>query len=238
MSAKPKTAMLLAAGLGSRMRPLTDTRPKPLVEVNGKALADHALERLDEAGVSTVAVNLHYKADMLEAHLANRKSPKIVFSDERAALLETGGGIAKALPLLGKEPFIVVNTDSLWTEGTKPALLRLQEAWDDATMDCLLLVAPTVSSLGYNGRGDFSLEPDGTLVRRQESQLAPFVFTGAYILHPRLFNNAPEGKFSMNVLWDRAIETGKLKGLRHDGVWMEINTPKAVDIASDVLANL
>lgn len=231
-------AMLLAAGLGTRMRPLTNDRPKPLVEVNGKALIDHALEKLKDVGVRKAVVNLHYKADMLEAHFANVKTPEIVFSDERDTLLETGGGIVKALSALGAEPFFVVNTDSLWTEGAKPALARLRDAWNDDTMDCLLLVASTATSIGYSGRGDFWLEPDGTLSRRKESQPAPFVFTGIYLLHPRLFKGAPKGKFSMNVLYDKALKAGRLKGLRHDGVWIEVGTPDAVDIASDVFAKL
>ena len=228
--------MLLAAGLGTRMRPLTCDRPKPLVEVAGKPLIDHVLERLREAGVGQAVVNVHYKAEMLEAHLSGVESPKIVISDEREELLETGGGLVKALPHLGSEPFFLVNTDSLWTEGAQPGLGRLRQAWNDDTMDMLLLLSSTVASFGYSGRGDFQCEPDGTLTRRAENEIAPFVFTGVYLAHPRIFKGAPKGKFSMNVLFDKAIERGRLKGLRHDGVWMEINTPEAIKIAEEALA--
>ena len=232
------TAMLLAAGLGTRMRPLTDERPKPLVEVDGKPLIDHGLERLRAAGVKKAVVNVHYLADMLEAHLAKVTTPEIIISDERAELLETGGGLAKALPELGDKPFLVVNTDSVWVESVTPALTRLMERWKDDAMDCQLLVCPTVSSLGYNGTGDFNLLPDGRLERRIEREVAPFVFTGAYMMHPRLFKNAPEGKFSMNVLFDKAIKEGRLHGVRHDGQWLEINTPQSVDVASATLRDL
>ena len=229
-------AMLLAAGLGTRMRPLTCDRPKPLVEVAGKPLIDHVLERLREAGVGQAVVNVHYKAEMLEAHLSGVESPKIVISDEREELLETGGGLVKALPHLGSEPFFLVNTDSLWTEGAQPGLARLRQAWNNDTMDMLLLLSSTVASFGYSGRGDFHCGPDGTLTRRAENEIAPFVFTGVYLAHPRIFKGAPKGKFSMNVLFDKAIERGRLKGLRHDGVWMEINTPEAIKIAEEALA--
>lgn len=228
-------AMMLAAGLGTRMRPLTDERPKPLIEVAGKPLIDHALERLRGAGVEQAVVNVHYKADMLEAHLSTVSAPKIVISDERKELLETGGGLVKALPHLGAEPFFMVNTDSLWTEGARPSLERLRQAWNDETMDMLLLLCSTTSSHGYAGSGDFHCDADGTLSRRTENEIAAFVFTGVYLVHPRIFKNAPEGKFSMNLLFDKAIEAGRLKGLRHDGEWMEINTPEAIATAEQVL---
>lgn len=233
-----QSAMILAAGLGTRMRPLTNDMPKPLIKVNKRALINHALNRLDAAGVKEAVVNVHYQADKLEAYLKKAKSPKILVSNERKLLLETGGGVAKALPKLGKKPFFVVNTDSLWAEGTVPALTRLKNAWDDETMDAILLLAPTVSSLGYSGNGDFNMDADGNLTRRGERQIAPFVFTGAYILHPRLFKNAPKGKFSMNLLFDKAIKAGRLKGVRHDSLWIEVNTPEAVEIASTVMADL
>lgn len=230
-------AMMLAAGLGTRMRPLTCDRPKPLVEVAGKPLIDHALERLRHAGVEQAVVNVHYKAEMLEDHLSKVAAPKIVISDERSELLETGGGLVKALPHLGKKPFFLVNTDSLWTEGTQPGLERLRRGWNDETMDMLLLLSSTIASYGYSGRGDFHCNADGTLKRRAENEIAPFVFTGVYLAHPRIFKAAPQGKFSMNVLFDKAIESGRLKGLRHDGLWMEINTPEAIKIAERVLEN-
>ncbi|MEM8689404.1 MAG: nucleotidyltransferase family protein [Pseudomonadota bacterium] len=228
-------AMMLAAGLGTRMRPLTDERPKPLVEVAGKALIDHALERLRDAGVEEAVVNVHYKADMLEDHLRAVKRPKIIISDERQELLETGGGLVKALPHLGTEPFFMVNTDSLWIEGARPSLERLRLGWDDDSMDMLLLICSTVQSHGYSGPGDFHCDADGTLSRRAENEIAAFVFTGVYMVHPRIFDDAPKGKFSMNVLFDRAMEAGRLKGLRHDGIWMEINTPEAIATAEQVL---
>ncbi|MEM1198327.1 MAG: nucleotidyltransferase family protein [Pseudomonadota bacterium] len=228
-------AMMLAAGLGTRMRPLTDERPKPLVEVAGKPLIDHALERLRDAGVEEAVVNVHYKADLLEDHLRDVKRPKIIISDEREELLETGGGLVKALPHLGTEPFFMVNTDSLWIEGARPSLERLRASWDDDSMDMLLLICSTVQSYGYFGPGDFHCDPDGTLTRRAENEIAAFVFTGVYMVHPRIFKNAPKGKFSMNVLFDKAMEAGRLKGLRHDGIWMEINTPEAIATAEHVL---
>ena len=228
-------AMMLAAGLGTRMRPLTNERPKPLVKVAGKPLIDHALERLREAGVEEAVVNVHYKADMLENHLSGVERPSIIISDEREELLETGGGLVKALPHLGPEPFFMVNTDSLWIEGARPSLDRLRRSWNDETMDMLLLICSTIQSCGYSGQGDFHCDADGTLTRRAENEIAAFVFTGVYLVHPRIFKDAPEGKFSMNVLFDKAIETGRLKGLRHDGIWMEINTPEAVETAEQIL---
>ncbi len=232
---KPGRAMLLAAGLGTRMRPLTNERPKPLVEVNGSPLIDHALQRLRAAGVNTVVVNVHYKADMLEEHLSKVPDLNIIVSDERAELLETGGGLAEALPSLGDDPFYVVNTDSLWIEEAEPALDRLHVAWDDDGTDMLLLLSATEASLGYDGTGDFHCASDGTLSRKVGGESAPFVFTGAYLVHPRIFAGAPSGKFSMNVLFDKAIKNGRLKGLKHEGVWMEINTPEAITVAEDAL---
>ncbi len=227
--------MLLAAGLGTRMRPLTWERPKPLVEVAGKPLIDHALEHLRRAGVEQAVVNVHYKAEMLEEHLSTVKDPKIIISDEREELLETGGGLVKALPNLGTAPFFMVNTDSLWTEGAQPSLERLRQGWDDERMDMLLLLCSTVSAYGYSGLGDFNCDPSGTISRRMESEIAPFVFSGVYLVHPRIFKDAPKGKFSMNLLFDRAIETGRLKGLRHDGLWMDVGTPDAIKTAEEAL---
>ena len=224
----PRRAMLLAAGLGRRMRPLTATAPKPLIEVHGRALIDHALDRLAEAGVETAVVNVHYLADLLEAHLARRAAPRIIVSDERARLLDTGGGILKALPHFAGEPFFLMNTDGLWLEGARPNLMRLVEAWDGARMDALLLVAPTATSVGYDGPGDFLMAPDGQLRRRGEREVAPFVYAGVAILHPRLFAHGPDGAFSLNLLFDRAIAAERLSGLRLDGLWMHVGTPAAV----------
>ena len=224
----PRRAMLLAAGLGRRMRPLTATTPKPLIEVHGKALIDHALDRLAEAGVATAVVNVHYLADLLEAHLARRSRPAIVVSDERDALLDTGGGIRKALGHFGGVPFFLMNTDGLWLEGARPNLARLAEAWDAARMDALLLLAPTATSVGYDGVGDFVMSPEGRLSRRAEREIAPFVYAGVAILHPRLFADSPDGAFSLNMLFDRAIEQERLWGLRLDGLWMHVGTPAAI----------
>lgn len=220
--------MVLAAGLGTRMRPLTDDRPKPLVKLAGKALIDHVLDRLVEAGVATAVVNMHYMADQIEAHLAARREPEIVISDERDALLDTGGGVARALPLLGDEPFFIHNSDSVWIEGPQPCLEQLAAAWDPGTMDTLLLLAPVIGTLGYDGRGDFQMDANHAVFRPAEGQMAPYVFTGVSIAHPRLFDDAPEGAFSLNLLWDRAIAAGRAFGLGHEGTWMHVGTPKAV----------
>ncbi|MHB2211298.1 nucleotidyltransferase family protein [Methylobacterium sp. CM6257] len=227
-------AFVLAAGLGKRMRPVTATVPKPLVEVAGKALLDHALDRAAEAGVGTAVVNVHYLADLIEGHLARRTGgPAIVLSDERAALLETGGGIRKALPLLGDQAFVVLNSDSFWLEGPASNLRRLIDTWDESRMDCLLLVAPTATSLGYDGAGDFVMDPDGRLERRGEREVAPFIYAGVAILTPALFADTPEGAFSLNLLFDRAIAAGRLFGMRLDGQWLHVGTPDAIRAAEE-----
>lgn len=232
----PRTAMVLAAGLGTRMRPFNNDRlPKPLVPVGGEPLIDRVLDRLAEAGVETAVVNVHHHADQIEAHLAGRKRPRIVFSDERGQLLDTGGGVKKALPLLGPDPFFIHNSDSIWLEGATPTLARMAAQWDPERMDCLLMLALGINALGYSGRGDFALAPDGRVERRQENQIVPFVFTGVSIAHPRLFEASPEGAFSLNLLWDRALEAGRLYGMRHDGVWMHVGTPEAIGQAERCL---
>jgi MurNAc alpha-1-phosphate uridylyltransferase len=220
--------MVLAAGLGERMRPLTSTRPKPLIEVADKALIDHMLDRLAEAGVETAVVNVHYFAEQIERHLAARTAPRIVISDERGALLDTGGGVVKALPLLGEAPFFHCNADTIWIDGVAPNLTRLADAFDAGAMDALLLLASTSGSIGYSGRGDFTMAADGRLTRRIERGVTPFVYAGAAILAPALFAGAPQGAFSLNRLFDRAIEHGRLYGLRLDGVWMHVGTPDAI----------
>jgi N-acetyl-alpha-D-muramate 1-phosphate uridylyltransferase len=225
---RPKTAMVLAAGLGTRMRPLTDQLPKPLVPLKGRALLDRVLDRLAEHGVEKAVVNVHYQAEKIVEHLEDRDRPRIVFSDERGLLLETGGGVVKALPKLGPEPFIIHNSDSVYIEGVGSNLDRLARAWDPERMDTLLLVALGSTSLGYSGRGDFNMDPNGLLTRRVEGQIAPFVFTGVSIAHPRLFKDAPEGAFSINKLWTRAITQKRLFGVRMDGVWMHVGDPAAV----------
>jgi MurNAc alpha-1-phosphate uridylyltransferase len=220
--------MILAAGLGKRMRPITTTVPKPLVEVAGRALIDHALDRLQMAAIDTAVVNVHYLPDLVEAHLARRRFPKIVISDERKKLLDTGGGIARALPKLGADPFLVLNSDSFWIEGLRPNLDQLAAAYDPERMDALLMLAPTVAAIGYSGPGDFTMDTTGTVQRRRERQVAAFVYAGAAILHPRLFTDAPEGAFSLNRLFDAAIDKERLFGVRMDGIWLHVGTPEAI----------
>ena len=228
---RPHSAMVLAAGLGTRMRPLTDHVPKPLVQVKGEALIDGILDRIAEAGIGRAVVNAHYLAETLIAHVAPRTAPRIVISDERDAQLDTGGGIVRALPKLGEDAFLVHNADSTWIEGVGRNIARLCDAWDDERMDFLLLVALASHSIGYDGRGDFQMLADGRLVRRKEREMVPFAFTGVSIAHPRAFRDAPAGAFSLNVLWSRAIEQGRLYGVRLDGTWMHIGTPEAVKAA-------
>jgi len=235
MTTAPKRAMVLAAGLGTRMRPFNGQLPKPLVRVGGKALIDYVLDRLAAQGVERAVVNVHHLADQIERHLAQRRQPKIVISDERGELLGTGGGVVKALPQLGDTPFFHVNSDTIWIDGVKPNLARLAEAFDSARMDALLLLAPAASSTGYGGRGDFSMAADGGLMRRGEREVVPFVYAGAAILTPSFFAGAPPGAFSMSPLFDRAADTGRLCGLRLEGVWMHVGTPEAIQAAEKAL---
>jgi len=232
----PKSAMVLAAGRGERLRPLTDDRPKPLVDVGGKALIDHALDKLAAAGVARAAVNVSYKGDMIERHLAGRARPAIVISRE-ARRLETGGGIAKALGALGPDPFYVVNGDLLWRDRAVPALARLAAAWDDARWDALLLLVPLAAASGYQGRGDFERAADGRLSRRAADRDAPYVFAGVQLVHPRLFAERPEGAFSINILYDAAIARGRLGGVVHDGDWMHVGDPAGLAAAEKRLAS-
>jgi MurNAc alpha-1-phosphate uridylyltransferase len=227
---EPVTAMVLAGGYGERMRPLTLTMPKPLVPLAGKPLIDHVLDRLADAGVKTAVVNVHYLPDQLEAHVRQRQGrrPEILVSDERARLLDTGGGTFKALPLLGSGPIFIHNADSVWSEGAAPALPRMLRLWDPIAMDCLLLLAPISTSIGYGARGDFAMAPDGRLTRRGERQVVPFAFAGVSLCDKRLFEGAPTGPFSLNLLWDRALSQGRLYGMRLDGRWMHVGTPEAL----------
>ncbi len=230
--------MVMAAGLGTRMRPLTNDRPKPLVEVRGKALIDHAVDRLVAAGVTMIVVNAHYKLDMLKAHLAKRKDVEIRISEEHDELLGTGGGILKALPNFEGEPFFVHNSDSVWVEGLGHALDRMIERWNPNNMDALLLMASMVTSLGFEGTGDFQMDAEGRLARVPPLRLSPFAYPGVQIVHPRLFEGAPGPSFSMNRLWDVAIEKERLYGIRLDGVWIHVGTPQAVREADDFLSDL
>lgn len=230
-------AMVLAAGLGTRMRPLTDAIPKPLVEVDGRPLIDHVLDRLAQAGIGEAVVNVHHHADLLEAHLAKRSGPpRIIISDERACLLETGGGIVKALPLLGPEPFVSVNSDSIWVEGFRPNLPRLMESFEPERMDALLLLAPSALAVGYDGLGDFRMDQDGRLERRAERLVAPFIYPGACVLKPSLFAGMEEKPFSLNRVFDKAAEAGRLFGLRMEGLWMHVGTPDAIALAEEAIA--
>lgn len=236
MSVKPTIAMVLAAGLGTRMRPLTDHRPKPLVEVAGKALLDHVLDKLAAEGVARAVVNVHYLADQIERHVATRARPAIIISDERGMILGTGGGVARALARIGTEPFFHLNADTLWIDGPRSNLSRLAEAFDPARMDCLLLLAPAIGSIGYAGPGDFTMDGDRRLTRREAGGRAPYVFAGAAILAPALFANAPEGEFALTVLFDRAAAAGRLFGLPLDGVWMHVGTVDAIARAEAAIA--
>ena len=223
----PSVAMVLAAGLGKRMRPLTDTLPKPLLPVAGRTLVDRVLDRFQDAGTARVVINLHHFREAMEKHLVARRQPPIELSFE-PSLLETGGGIRNALPKLGGGPFYAANADVLWLDGKVPALRRLAAAWNDAAMDALLLLHPTVSAVGYEGAGDYFADPLGRLRRRRGAATAPFIYAGVQILHPRLFADAPEGPFSINVLYDRAEAAGRLWGIRHDGMWFHVGTPQGL----------
>jgi|SRR5579871_645189 len=232
----PKNAIVLAAGLGTRMRPYNGAIPKPLVAVGGKALIDYALDRLAECGVARAVVNVHHLADALERHLAARQKPAVVISDERGALLGTGGGIANALPKLAAGPFFLVNSDTLWVDGRTPNFLRLAEGFDADAMDALLLLAPASGSIGYAGKGDFALLPDGRLRRRIDGEAVPYVYAGAAILTPALFAGAPVGAFPLTHSFDAAAKAGRLFGLRLDGLWMHVGTPEAVAEADKALS--
>ena len=231
----PTRAMVLAAGLGTRMRAFNGQLPKPLVPVGGKVLIDYVLDRLAAQGIERAVVNVHHLADQIERHLAGRKRPKIVISDERRELLGTGGGVVKALPQLGDGPFFHVNSDTIWIDGVKPNLARLAAGFDAARMDALLLLAPAAASIGYSGRGDFSMAADGRLTRRGEHEVVPFVYAGAAILTPAFFAGAPAGAFSLSPLFDQAAEAGRLCGLRLEGVWMHVGTPEAVRAAEKTI---
>lgn len=235
----PEVAMVMAAGLGKRMRPLTATRPKPLVEVAGKALLDHVFDRLRAAGVKRAVVNVHYLADALEAHLRNRvKGIDIIVSDERSRLMETGGGIVQARDLIGDKAFLVVNSDNLWIDGPTDAIRELAARWNDTAMDALLLLVPLARAHSHNGQGDFRLAPDGRILgRRQPGRLAPFVYTGIQLLSPRVIVDYPAGPFSTMLFWERAIAAGRAYGLVHQGLWFDVGTPAAIPKAEAMLAD-
>lgn len=229
-------AMILAAGLGTRMRPLTDNCPKPLVKVAGKSIIDYTVDRIRAAGVDTLVVNLHYLPEQIERWAKRQRGLEIALSDERDCLLDTGGGVAKALDRLGDQPFFVFNSDSFWVDGPQPALERMRNVWDGERMDCLLLVADMTSSVGFYGPGDFDMDEEGRLTRRNESYVSPFVYAGCYLVSPAVFKDAPDGAFSMNILWNKALAAGRLFGLRHDSLWLHVGTPDAIGAAETVLA--
>jgi N-acetyl-alpha-D-muramate 1-phosphate uridylyltransferase len=234
----PETAMVMAAGLGKRMRPLTATRPKPLVEVAGTTLLDHVLDHLARAGVKRAVVNVHYLADALEAHVQRQNHGlEIVISDERGLLLETGGGLMKAKPLISGDPFLCTNTDNIWVDGPRNAIQMLADAWDDDRMDALLLLVPFARAHHHNGRGDFHLDPMGALSRRKPGRIAPFVWTGIQMLSKRLLIDPPEDKFSTNIFWDRSIAAGRAYGIVHQGLWFDVGTPAAIPKTEMMLAD-
>lgn len=235
-AAVPDTAMVMAAGLGKRMRPLTATRPKPLIEVAGKPLIDHVFDRLRAAGVAKAVVNVHYLPGSIEAHLKRVKGIEIAVSDERVQLLETGGGLVKALPLITSDPFLAVNADNLWVDGPVDSLNLLASAWDEARMDALLLLVPLARAHCHTGRGDFHMSAAGALSRRKPRGVAPFVYTGIQLVSKRLFaGELPEGPFSTNLLWDRAIEAGRCFGTVHQGLWFDIGRPEAIRETEEML---
>src|SRR3954469_14950913 len=235
----PRTAMIMAAGLGKRMRPLTATKPKPLIEVGGKALLDHVLERLSAAGVRRVVVNVHYLAEALEAHLMSRKHGlEVVISDERGLLMETGGGLVKAAPLIDCDPFLALNSDNLWIDGPADTLKLLASQWDGTRMDALLLLVPQARALNHRGIGDFHMDRSGRLRRRERSHVAPFVFTGIQMVSKHLLRDAPDGPFSTNLLWDRAIEEGRAFGAVHQGLWFDVGTPQSIPMTEAALENV
>lgn len=231
------TAMVMAAGMGKRMRPLTATQPKPLVRVAGKPLIDHTLDRLADAGVSKAVVNVHYLADALEAHVAERAQPAITISDEREELLETGGGMIKAQGHL-PDPFFCLNSDNIWLDGPRNAFAELSERWDPAQMDALLLVVPHARAVNFSGKGDFHLDPMGRIRRRRSGRIAPFIYTGIQIVSHRLLRDPPEGKFGTMTLWERAIEDKRLFGLPFNGLWFEVGTPGAIRPTEEALAGV
>jgi len=235
----PRTAMVMAAGLGKRMRPLTATRPKPLIEVAGKALLDHVLDRLRVAGVKKVVVNVHYLADAVEAHLATRRHGlDVAISDERKLLLETGGGLVHAIDLIDSDPFLAVNSDNLWVDGPADTLKLLASHWDDAKMDALLLLVPLARAQNHKGMGDFHMTRTGRLRRRECSHVAPFVFTGIQMMSKRLLKDAPNGPFSTNIFWDRAIAEGRCFGVVHQGLWFDVGTPKSIKLTEAALQDV
>ncbi len=236
MSQRPDTAMVFAAGLGTRMRPISDTIPKPLVKVAGKALIDHCLDLFEKAGVQRAIVNVHYLADQIEAHLKGRTRPQIIISDERDKLLDQGGGIKKVLPVFDTRPFYLCNTDAFWIEGPVSNISRLADFWDPAQMDALLLVASTTGSVGVDWAGDFHLDSSGRLTKRKEGEQADFVYSGVGIIKPQLFENQPDEVFRLAPFLFEAAQKGRLFGIALDGQWLHVGTPAAIAEAEAAIA--
>ena len=234
----PDTAMVMAAGLGKRMRPLTNDRPKPMVELTGKPLIDHVLDRLREAGVGKIVVNVHYLPEVIEKHLADNVSDfAVTISDERNVLLETGGGLVQAASMIGCDPFLVVNSDNYWIDGPADSLKLLASGWEEKRMDALLLLVPHARAGNHSGQGDFHMDRFGRLRRRGRSKVAPYVFTGIQIISKRLLEGAPDGPFSTNILWDRAIEAGRCFGAVHQGLWFDVGSPAALKATERAIAH-
>ena len=239
VEAPVRTAMVLAAGLGKRMRPLTASRPKPLIEVAKRPLLDHVFDHLRAAGIERAVVNVHYLADAVEAHIKSRvKDIEVIISDERTKLLETGGGLVKAEPLIDCDPFLALNSDNLWIDGPADTIRLLASQWDDSRMDALLLLVQQARALNHRGMGDFHMDRAGRIRRRQRSRVAPFVFTGIQMVSKRLLRDAPEGPFSTNLLWDRAIEEGRAFGAVHQGLWFDVGTPQSIPMTEAALENV
>jgi MurNAc alpha-1-phosphate uridylyltransferase len=238
MGAEAKRGIILAAGLGMRMRPLTLNRPKPLIELGGRPMIDHCIDRLKAAGISEIVVNVHYLAEQVIAHCAGRKDVTLQIQDERDAILDTGGALVRARPFFQERPFVAFNSDSIWVEGMGSNMRRLMAAWDEAAMDCLMLLAPCWNTIGEVRRGDFVMDAFGRLTWPEPKRVAPFMFPGVQIMHPRLLDGAPEGPFSTKLLWDRAMEAGRLHGVRLEGRWMHVGTPDALEEAEEYLREL
>lgn len=234
---KINTAMVLAAGLGTRMRHLSETLPKPLIPLGGRALIDHGLDRLAASGIERVVVNVHYMADAVEHHLRARQTPHVVISDERDLLLDTGGGVKRALHHFGNEPFVIHNSDSVWIEAGIRNVAALLAQWNDEAMDALMLLARREASLGYHGTGDFHMSATGALTRKVSGETAPYVFAGVSVAHPRLFEDCPDGRFSLNMLWDKALAAGRVFGVEHRGLWMHVGTPEALASAEAAMSS-
>jgi len=228
-------AMVLAAGLGTRMRPLTLEIPKPLVEVAGRTMIDHCLDKLAEAGVALAVVNVHHFPEMVKQHLRERAHPAVAISDESDHLLETGGGMVRALPLLNADPFFCINSDNLWVDGPQDVFHQLSEAWKPASMDALLLVVPHARAANHKGKGDFHMDAIGRLTLRRSGRIAPFIYSGIQLVSQRLLRDAPEGPFGTMVLWKRAMEEGRLYGISHLGLWYEVGSPDAIAPTEEAL---